>query len=41
MQRSGCANVTLDLKLAGNVDINDDKGKPKPFSSDCLVTEIC
>ena len=27
------------LRLAGNVDISDHWGKPKPFSSGCLVTE--
>ena len=27
------------LRLAGNVGISDNWGKPKTFSSDCLVTE--
>ena len=27
------------VMLAGNVDISDHRGIPKPFSSDCLVTE--
>ena len=31
-------DVTI-LRLAGNVGISDHWGKPKPFSSDCLVTE--
>ena len=29
----------LILRLAGNVGISDQWGKPKPFSNDCLVTE--
>ena len=29
----------LILGLVGNVGITDHRGKPKPFSSDCLVTE--
>ena len=31
--------MTLILRLAGNVGISDHWGKPKTFSSDCLVTE--
>ena len=27
------------LRLAGNVGISDHWGKPKPFSSNCLVKE--
>ena len=41
-KRSGRANFTLDFfkRLAANVVvIADHKGTPKPFQSDCLVTE--
>ena len=38
-KHSGRAEVTLILRLAGNVGISDHWGKPGPFSSDCLVTE--
>ena len=38
-KRSGRAKVTLILRLVGNVCIFDHLGKPKTFSSDCLVTE--
>ena len=40
---TGFSNVvvvlTLDFRLAANVDIFDHKGMPKPFPSECLVTE--